>query len=203
MKLDWGIILFFSNKTCNRVNAPYLTLGVCRFPCSSSKLFNWDYPERRHYRNKAVKMLKHWKPVWSVKLLPVLTDRCLSSIASNVNLKQFFTLHSPESLEIQGLRQEGTSWQIGGEALIYIERRLTSFVRGGELVELLRFKWEQQSKKAVIMVQQQEVTGCESRCVCVFACVGESWHQLSCHGQYQPSYWPHLQQRQHSALSHT
>lgn len=68
---------------------------------------------------------------------------------------------------MQGVRQEGTSRQIGGEALIYIERRLTSFVKGGELVELLRFKWEQQSKKAVIMVQQQEVTGCESRCVCL------------------------------------
>lgn len=68
---------FFLNKTCNRVNAPYLTLGVCRFPCSSSKLFNWDYPERRHYPNKAVKMLKHWKHLSHLqRLKPAICPRC-------------------------------------------------------------------------------------------------------------------------------
>ncbi len=97
------------------------------------------------------------------------------------------------------------------ERLVFIRnvkgRPGQSFVGGGELVELLRFKWEQQSKQAVIMIQQQEVSGCESLCVCVCVCVcvwvcgcvGEFWHQLYCRGQYQPSYWPRLQQCHYSS----
>lgn len=52
---------FFLTKRVIEWMHPISHLGVCRFPCSSSKLFNWDYPERRHYPNKAVKMLKTLK----------------------------------------------------------------------------------------------------------------------------------------------
>lgn len=46
-----------------------------------------------------------------------------------------------------------------------------SFVREGELVVLLWLKREQQNKPGVISVQRQEVSGCESLCVCVCRCV--------------------------------
>lgn len=39
-----------------------------------------------------------------------------------------------------------------------------ALVKGGELVELLRLTREQQSKQALISVQLQEVSGCESVC---------------------------------------
>ncbi|TNN64986.1 hypothetical protein EYF80_024725 [Liparis tanakae] len=73
-----------------------------------------------------------------------------------------------------------------GEAL-YSERRLkprgshaSLLFGGGELVVLLRFKWEQQSKQAVISVQPQEVSGRESLRVCEF------WHRLRRRGQCPP-----------------
>lgn len=76
--------------------------------------------------------------------------------------------HLPESLERKcfqaGRRRQADEWK--GSSLFRTVVNVKgmsglSFVRGRELVVLLRLKWGQQSKQAVIFVQLQEVSGCE------------------------------------------
>lgn len=102
--------------------------------------------QRKHYPNKAVKTLKQVSSVTAANSSADAMDRSPPPL---VYLPQTLTSQPSDST-----RPDWAGRQTGG-GLLFTQKGGEGEARPGK--DLLRFKWEQQSKQAVIAVQRQEV----------------------------------------------